>query len=70
MKKVTVNDYRRDKYYPRVVRAVARILSRSDIVAPVEVLMEMGNLTQKNHEAWRRGQVPYLEVVPENWTGG
>ena len=47
MKKVTVNDYRKDKYYPRVVRAGARILSRSNVAAPVEVLMEMGNLTQK-----------------------
>jgi hypothetical protein len=28
-------------------------------------LMEMGNLTQKNHEAWYRGQVPYLERVFE-----
>jgi hypothetical protein len=61
MKQVTVNTYRQDKYYPRVVRAVAKILSRSDVVAAVEVLMEMGNLTQKNHEAWYRGQVPYLE---------
>ena len=65
MQQVTVNTYRQDKYYPRVVRAVAKILSRSDVVAPVEVLMEMGNLTQKNHEAWRRGHVPYLERVFE-----
>ena len=65
MKQVTVNTYRQDKYYPRVVRAVAKILSRSDVVAPVEVLMEMGNLTEKNHEAWYRGHVPYLERVFE-----
>ena len=65
MKRVTVNNYRKDKYYPRVVRAVTKILSRSDVVAPVEVLMEMGNLTQKNHEGWCRGQVPYLERVFE-----
>src|SRR5216684_9083691 len=65
MKQVTVHTYRQDKYYPRVVRAVANILARSDVVAPVEVLMEMGNLTQKNHEAWSRGHVPYLERVCE-----
>lgn len=65
MKQVTVNTYGQDKYYPRVVRAVAKILSRSDEVAPVEVLLEMGNLTQKNHEAWCRGHVPYLERVFE-----
>ena len=65
MKQVTVNTYRQDKYYLRVVRAAAKILSRSDVVAPVEVLMEMGHLTQKNHEAWYRGHVPYLERVFE-----
>lgn len=65
MKNVKVDTYRKDKYYPKVVRAVARILMRSDIVAPVEVLIEMGNLSRKNLEAWRAGQVPYLERVFE-----
>jgi hypothetical protein len=63
MKQVTVHTYRQDPYYPRVVRAVATILARADVVAPVDVLMEMGNLTPKHHEAWRRGHVPYLERV-------
>jgi hypothetical protein len=65
MKKVTVNTYCKDKYYPRVVRAIAKILSKSDVVAPVEVLIEMGNLSKKNHDAWKKGQVPYLERVFE-----
>jgi len=65
MKKITVSTYRKDKYYPRVVRAVAKILSKSDSVDPVEVLIEMGNLSKKNHEAWLKGQVPYLERVFE-----
>jgi hypothetical protein len=65
MKRVTVNNYRKDKYYLRVVRAVAKILQRSNIVAPVDVLLEMGNLSKKDHDAWRRGQVPYLERVLE-----
>lgn len=65
MKSVTVHNYSEDKYYPRVVHAVASILCRSDIVTPVDVLMEMGNLTKKNHDAWQRGHVPYLERVFE-----
>ena len=65
MKKVTVTTYRKDKYYPRVVRAVVRVLSKSDVVAPVDVLIEMGNLTKINHDAWRQGKVPYLERVFE-----
>jgi len=65
MKKVTVNTYKKDKYYPKVVLAFARILTRSNEVAPVDVLIEMGNLTKKNHDSWRKGQVPYLERVFE-----
>jgi len=44
---------------------VARILARAEVVAPVDVLLEMGNLSQKNLEAWRAGRVPYLERVFE-----
>lgn len=65
MKHVTLSTYRKDKYYSRVVRAMGRILTHSDVIAPVEVLIEMGNLTKKNHDAWRAGQVPYLERVFE-----
>jgi len=65
MKKVTLNTYRKEKYYPRVVLAVAKVLSKTDVVAPVEVLLEMGNLNKKNLEAWRKGQVPYFERVFE-----
>ncbi len=65
MKHITVNTYRKDKYYPRVVRAVGNILARADVVAPSDILIEMGNLSKKNYEAWRKGQVPYLERVFE-----
>ncbi len=65
MKRVTANTYRKDKYYPRVVRAVGKILARADVVAPTEILIEMGNLSQKNYEAWRKGKVPFLERVFE-----
>ena len=65
MKSVTLENYRKDKYYPRVVSAVARILSRSDTVAPIDVLIEMGNLSERNSESWRRGDVLYLERVFE-----
>jgi len=65
MKHITVNTYRKDKYYPRVVRAVEKILARADVVAPSDILIEMDNLSKKNYEAWRKGQVPYLEQVFE-----
>jgi len=65
MKHITLSTYRKDKYYPRVVRAVGKLLARADVVAPSEILIEMGNLSKKNYEAWRKGQVPYLERVFE-----
>lgn len=65
MKSVIVHNYSKDKYYPRVVQAIARILTRSDVVIPVDVLMETGNLTKKNYDSWHKGQVPYLERVFE-----
>ena len=65
MKHITVNTYRKDKYYSRVVRAIGKILARADVLAPSDILIEMGNLSKKNYEAWRKGQVPYLERVFE-----
>jgi len=65
MKHITVSNYRNDKYYPRVVRAVGKILASSDVVTPSDILIEMGNLSKKNYEAWCKGQVPYLERVFE-----
>jgi len=41
MKKITLDNYRKDKYYLRIVRAVETLLSRGDVVAPVEVLIDM-----------------------------
>ena len=65
MKKVTVNTYRKDKHYSRVIKAAGRILTREDILSPIDILIEMGHLSKNNYEAWRKGQVPYLERVIE-----
>jgi len=63
MKRVTSQNYKKDKYYPRVVRAVTAILKSGDAVAPVDVFVGMGLLDPKNVEAWRMGRIPYLEKV-------
>ena len=65
MKKVTVNTYRKDKYYSRVKKAAASILKREDVLTPIGILIEMGHLSKNNYEAWRKGQVPFLERVIE-----
>ncbi len=63
MKKVSVGTYRKDTLYPKVVKATARLLNTSDEISPVAILLQMGNLEHKRHDAWCRGQVPYLERV-------
>jgi hypothetical protein len=63
MKNVSVATYRKDILYPKVVKATARILNTSDEISPLTILLQMGNLEPKGHDAWRRGQVPYLERV-------
>ena len=60
---VTVDTYRDDPLYPRIVRAVDAILQLGKVVAPVDVLLRMNLLAPDHLEAWRRGRVPYLEKV-------
>lgn len=58
-----VATYRADPLYPRVAGAVAGLLQREKVVAPVDVLVEMGLLTREQLEDWHRGRVTYLERV-------
>jgi len=58
-----VASLRDDPLYPRIERAVAVILAKGNVVAPVDVLVGMNLLASEKLDAWRRGQVPYLERV-------
>ncbi len=60
---VTVAGYRADRLFPRIERAVASILQRVKVVAPIDVLVEMDLLAPEHLDGWRRGKVPYLERV-------
>jgi hypothetical protein len=59
----SLDTFRADPLYPRIERAVAAILEKGKVVAPVDLLVEMGLLTREHLEDWRRGRVPYLEKV-------
>ena|SRR3990172_3318579 len=63
MKSVTLQNYQSDKYYSRIVKAVAGILESGDVVAPIEVFVRMGLLPKENVERWYKGQVDCLERV-------
>jgi len=63
MKKITIENYREDKYYHRLVSAVTTLLERDAVVRPIDVFVEMGLVDHANVKRWRAGQVPYLEKV-------
>ncbi|MCP3915307.1 MAG: hypothetical protein GY711_07110 [bacterium] len=63
MKRITLDNYRKDKIYCRIVAAVERILEREREVRPVDVLVEMGLVSRTAVADWRAGRVPYLERV-------
>jgi len=63
MKRPTVDNYRDDKYYPKVVRAVSAILANGEVVTPLDVFIHLEQLSREDLESWRLGRVPYLEKV-------
>ena len=60
---VTLANYKKDQFYPRIVRAVAAIMEKQDVVTPVDVMLQMDRIKKKDYENWRFGRVPYLEKV-------
>ncbi|MFH1573146.1 MAG: hypothetical protein ABIG68_04140 [Acidobacteriota bacterium] len=60
---ITVANFREDRLFPRIERAVAAILQHGKVVAPVDVLIAMDLLAPAHLDDWRRGKVPYLERV-------
>ncbi|MBE2253386.1 MAG: hypothetical protein IAE78_27910 [Myxococcus sp.] len=56
-------NFKADPLYPRIVRAVDGLLRRGNVVAPIEVLVEMELVRREQLEDWRRGRVAFLEGV-------
>lgn len=61
--RVTVDNYREDPLYTKIVRVMDALLKEGKMVAPVDVIVEMGLLDPKRIEEWRFGRVPCLERV-------
>ena len=55
MKQISKSNYKSDKLYPSVVRAINSILERSLFVAPVDVLIASDRLDKILFEDWRFG---------------
>ena len=63
MHKITIENYRIQKEYPRIVAAVAQVLARQRFVSPIDVFLGMGLLDAEDLTKWKRGGTPYLERV-------
>jgi hypothetical protein len=63
MKKVTLENYKKDSLYPKVVKASARALKGRNEFTVVEIMVEMGNIIPKDLVRWEKGQVEYLERI-------
>jgi hypothetical protein len=61
MKTVSAANYRKDKLFTGVARAVAEAIATAGFVAPVDVLRRLGRLTKRDYEHWRFGRIPCLE---------
>ena len=44
-------------------RVTSALLHEKGSIAPVDVFLRLGYLTQADYERWRRGQIPVLERV-------
>lgn len=63
MKQVTLENFKSDPHYSRIVKAVDNILASREVVSTVDVFVNMGLLSSKDLEDWRFGRIPYLERV-------
>ena len=60
--RVTLSNYKEDKYYPKVVCAVGEMLETSRTVKPVDVFQRLGVLSEIRYKKWQSGQVRCLEL--------
>jgi hypothetical protein len=69
MKRITPADYRADKLFPRVARAMDELLATQSPVSAPAVFVKAGMLSEEHLQAWRVGKVPYLERVIKGGLG-
>lgn len=63
MKQVSVDSFRSDPMFPRIERAVAALLAKGNMVAPIDVLVGLELVRSEHLDEWRLGQIAYLERV-------
>ena len=63
MPKLSIKKYKNDKLYSKVVKAISHILKTTDVISPVEIFIQMGNVSKNDHDAWCNGKISFFEKV-------
>ena len=63
MKDISNKNYKSDKYYSIICKAVHEILNKQNYISPVDLFIYCGRLDKKKYEEWRLKKIPYLEKV-------
>ncbi len=63
--RITLSNYKEDKYYAKIVRVVGEMLEASKTINTVDVFQRLGVLSEINYKKWLSGQVRCLELVLE-----
>jgi len=61
--RISIDNFHNDPMFRRIECAVAELLSKGNVVAPVDVIVGMGLLRPEHLDSWRRGRVSFLERV-------
>ena len=63
--RVTLSNYKEDKYYPKVVRVVSEMLEHARTVKTIDVFQKIGVLSEESINKWQAGKVSCLESLIE-----
>lgn len=63
MKKITIDNYKQDHYYNKVVNAFDEIFKNNNFISPLLIFKSLELLNYGDIEKWEKGNIPYLEKV-------
>jgi len=63
MKNITVDNYKKDHYYTKIVNAFTEINKNNSFISPLLIFESLELLNQSDIDKWKQGNIPYLEKV-------
>lgn len=63
MKAINASNYAKDHYYPKVEKAAAELLAERGAIAPVDLFVKLGFVSEAGLDEWRSGEARCLEDV-------